>query len=299
MEQNVLDAIKGEVLLADGAIGTELLRLGLESGSFGELWNVERPNAVRSVYEAYCEAGARLLTTNSFRANPHSLASHHLEDRVVELNREAAKVAREAAAGRAWVLGSIGPFGGFLEPLGQTTSSEALSFFTIQAGALLEGGADGIVVETMTAVEEVEIAIRGARAAGAGVIVAMMTFGRARGSFRTMMGVSPEQAVKRMEEAGADIVGSNCGDGLSMEDYVDLVRILRSLTEKPVIIRPNAGRPNLMESEVQYRQTPTLMASQVKKLVRAGANIIGGCCGTTPEHIRLFGEAIRQQTCVL
>ncbi len=296
MVQNVLDAIKGEVLLADGAIGTELLRLGLESGGFGELWNVERPKAVRSVYEAYCKAGARLLTTNSFRANPHSLASHHLEDRVVELNREAAKVAREAAAGKAWVLGSIGPFGGFLEPLGQTTSGEALAFFTTQAGALLEGGADGIVIETMTAVDELEIAIRAARAAGARVIAAMMTFGRARGNFRTMMGVAPEQAVKRMEEAGADIVGSNCGDGLSMEDYVDLVRILRSLTEKPVIIRPNAGRPDLMESGFQYRQTPELMASQVKELVKAGANIIGGCCGTTPEHIRLFGEAIRQQT---
>jgi 5-methyltetrahydrofolate--homocysteine methyltransferase len=294
MRQNILDVVKTEVLLADGAIGTELFRLGLEAGGFGELWNVERPEAVRSVYEAYREAGARLFTTNSFRANRHSLASHHFEDRVIELNRQAAQIARDAAAGRAWVLGSIGPFGGFLEPLGQTTRDEALSFFTAQAGALLEGGADGIVIETMTAAEEVEIAIRAARTAGAGVIIAMMTFGRAKGSFRTMMGVSPQQAVKTMEEAGADIVGSNCGDGLSMEDYVDLTRIIRSSTEKPVIIRPNAGQPDLLDSGVQYRQTPELMARQVKELVRAGANIIGGCCGTTPEHIRLFGKAIQQ-----
>ncbi len=292
MNISLMDALGKGCLLADGAMGTELFHRGLEPGGFGELWNIEKPESVRSVHAAYCESGARFLTTNSFRANRQTLSSHHLEARTVEINRRAAQLAAEAAQGRAWVFGSIGPFGGFLEPLGSTTREEALAFFTEQARALLEGGADGIVVETMAATDECEAAIRAARAAGARVVVAMMTFGRSKGRFRTMMGVPPGDAVPAMTEAGADIVGSNCGEGLSMGDYADLVGEIRSLTAKPVIIRPNAGRPDLVGSETQYKQTPELMASQVKDLARAGANIIGGCCGTTPAHIRLFGQAI-------
>ncbi len=292
MTEKLLEAVGKGVLLADGAIGTELIRLGLEPGRFGEAWNVEKPEKVKAVHKAYCEAGARLLTTNSFRANRPTLASHGLGGRVAEINRGAAEVARAAADGNAWVLGSIGPFGGFLEPLGETTADQALSIFLEQARALLDGGADGIVIETMTAKEEIEVAVRAARLAGAPVVVAMMTFGRTRNGYRTMMGVSPEEAVRTCTSAGADIVGSNCGEGLSMEEYAEIVSRLRSLTDKPVIIRPNAGRPDLQGSEVQYRQTPEIMAGQLNALVRAGANIIGGCCGTTPEHIRLFRAAL-------
>ncbi len=296
MRQCILDAVKKGVLLADGAVGTELFRLGLEAGGFGELWNADRPEAVRSVYNAYVDAGARLLTTNSFRANRFTLANHHLENRTVELNRCAAALAREAAGDRAWVLGSIGPFGGFLEPLGTTTASEALAFFSEQARALLEGGADGIVIETMTAAEEADIAVRAARIAGASVVVAMMTFGKARDEYRTMMGVTPQKAVQTLVDAGADIIGSNCGEGLSMPEYCELVRTFRALTDKPIIIRPNAGRPDAADTGAQYRQTPELMARQARDLVEAGASILGGCCGTTPEHIRLFGCALTDQT---
>lgn len=293
MKQNLLETVKRNVLLADGAIGTELLRMGLEPGEFGELWNIERPDAVRQVHSAYRAAGARLLTTNSFRANRHTLARHHLDDRTVELNRQAARIACEAGEGEVWVLGSIGPFGGFLEPLGPTKEDEALAFFTEQARALLEGGADGIVVETMTAIQEAEVALRAARAAGAPVLVGMMTFGKAKSGFRTMMGVTPQQAVSGMVAAGADMIGTNCGEGLSMTGYADLVRALSALTDKPVVVRPNAGRPGLANAEVQYVQTPELMAGQVPDLVRAGASVIGGCCGTTPEHIRLFAQALQ------
>ncbi len=293
MAHNLLDEVGSGVLLADGAIGTELFRLGLEAGGFGEAWNIEKPELVTAVHKAYCEAGARLLTTNSFRANRPTLASHGLDDRLVEINRRAAEVARAAADGIGWVLGSIGPFGGFLEPLGTTPADQAFSFFQEQARALLDGGADGIVIETMTAKDEIDVAVRAARSAGARVVVAMMTFGKTRNGYRTMMGVSPGEAVQVTTAAGADIIGSNCGLGLSMAEYAEIVASLRSLTDKPVIIRPNAGRPDLQGNDVRYHQTPEIMAGQLGALVRAGANIIGGCCGTTPEHIRLFGAALR------
>jgi 5-methyltetrahydrofolate--homocysteine methyltransferase len=294
MSESLSDAVRSKVLLADGAVGTELLRLGLGPGGFGESWNIELPERVISVHKAYYEAVARLLTTNSFRGNRATLASHGLAEQVVEINRRAAELARTAVDGNGWVLGSIGPFGGFLEPLGPTSASEALSLFEEQARALLEGGADGIAIETMTAKEELEVAIRAARAAGAPLVVAMMTFGKTKNGYRTMMGVSPADAVEVASAAGADVVGSNCGQGLSMEEYAELVGQFRALTGKPVIIRPNAGQPDLFGAQVQYHQTPQMMADQICDLVRAGANIVGGCCGTTPEHIRLFGQVLRR-----
>ncbi len=295
MGESLSDAIRSRVLLADGAMGTELFRLGLEPGGFGEAWNIERPEQVMSVHRAYHEAGAELLTTNSFRGNRLALAAHGLDDQVAEVNRRAAQLARAVVNGDGWVLGSIGPFGGFLEPLGTMSASEAFALFEEQARALLDGGADGIVIETMTAKEEIEVAIRAARSAGASLIVATMTYGKSRNGYRTMMGVSPEEAARVCSAAGADILGSNCGQGLLMGEYAEIVRQLRGLTDKPVVIRPNAGRPDLAGTQVQYEQTPKLMADQVSELVRAGANIVGGCCGTTPEHIRLFGQALQQK----
>jgi 5-methyltetrahydrofolate--homocysteine methyltransferase len=276
-------------------MGTELLRLGLDAGGFGETWNIEHPERVLSVHKSYCESGARLLTTNSFRGNRATLASHGMTEKVVEINRRAAELARAAMNGNGWVLGSMGPFGGFLEPLGPTSANEARSLFEEQARALLEGGADGIAIETMTAREEFEAAIRAARAAGAILVVAMMTFGKTKNGYRTMMGVSPEDMIEAATAAGADVVGSNCGQGLTMEQYAELVGRLRALTGKPIIIRPNAGQPDLLGGRVRYHQIPQSMADRVSDLVRAGANIIGGCCGTTPEHIRLFGEELRRR----
>ena len=292
MSDTLLEAVRHKVLLADGAIGTELLRLGLDAGGFGESWNIERPEQVLSVHKAYREAGARLLTTNSFRGNRATLSGHGLTERVEEINRRASELAREAANGDSWVLGSIGPFGGFLAPLGPTSENEARSLFEEQARALLNGGADGIAIETMTAREELDAAIRASRAAGAKLVVAMMTFGKTKKGYRTMMGVSPEEMIETAAAAGADVVGSNCGQGLSMQQYVELVGRFRALTGKPIIIRPNAGLPDLQKGKVKYNQIPQTMADCVRDLVRAGANIIGGCCGTTPEHIRLFGQAL-------
>jgi 5-methyltetrahydrofolate--homocysteine methyltransferase len=294
MREPVTSALRSGLLVADGAIGTELQRRGLEPGACAEGWNLQHPDQVEEVHRAYVEAGARFLTTNSFRGTRFALAGFGLGDRAAEVNRRAAELARRAAGDGAWVLGSIGPFGGFLEPLGDTSAEELHSWFLEQATALLEGGADGIVLETMAAREEVAVGIRAARAAGAALVAALMTFEKGKESCRTMMGVSPGDAAKFMADEGADVVGSNCGTGLSMPDYAAIVAGFRSAADKPVLIRPNAGSPKLVGDRIVYGQPPAAMAAEVVSLADAGASIIGGCCGTTPEHIRAFSSALRR-----
>jgi 5-methyltetrahydrofolate--homocysteine methyltransferase len=292
MREAAIDALRNRLLVADGAIGTELQRRGLEPGACAEAWNIEHPDQVEGIHSSYVQAGARFLTTNSFRGTRHALAAFGWGDRARELNHRAAHLAKAAAGDRAWVLGSIGPFGGFLEPLGDTTREQLHSWFLEQAEALLEGGADGIVLETMAAKEEVEVGIQAAQAAGASLVVAMMTFEKGRDGCRTMMGVSPGNAAKLMTDAGAHIVGTNCGTGLLMTDYAEIASRFRSAVDVPVVVRPNAGSPVLVGERVVYSQPPAEMAAEVVLLAGAGANIIGGCCGTTPEHIRAFAGAL-------
>jgi 5-methyltetrahydrofolate--homocysteine methyltransferase len=292
MTRSLIDALDGRTLLADGAIGTELQRRGLEPGACAESWNAGRPDQVAAVHRAYVEAGARLLTTNSFRGTRFALAGFGLADQTVELNRRAAELAKAAAGERAWVLGSMGPFGGFLEPLGETSVEQLYSWFFEQAAALLEGGADGIVVETMAAREEVETAIRAARSAGASVVAAAMTFEKGREGHRTIMGVNPGDAARIMVDAGADIVGTNCGTGLIIRDYVQIVAQFCEAVGVPILVRPNAGAPQVAGDRVYYTQSPEAMASEISALISAGARIIGGCCGTTPDHIRAFAQVL-------
>jgi len=292
MTTGFLEHLDSHTVLADGAIGTQLQLRGLEPGAFGELWNVDHPGLVESVHRNYCDAGARCLTTNSFRSNRLTLAQHGLTGRAQELSRAAAAIASRVAAGRAWVFGSMGPFGGFVEPLGETPADDLLEAFVEQARALLEGGADGIVVETMSALEEAEIAVRAARSAGSPVIVAMMTFGKGPGGYRTMMGVTPEKAAVALRDAGADVVGTNCGVELSLEDYEGIVRAMAGAVSCPIIVRPNAGLPTLVGTEAKYLQEPAAMAAEIGRLARAGARVVGGCCGTNPEHIALFRQSL-------
>ncbi len=292
MKPNILNPPAHRVYLADGAIGTELQKRGLEPGTIGESWNADHPEAVQSVHRDYVSSGARIVTTNSFSANRHSLCRYSLERRVEELNRRASAIAREAAGDDVLVLGSIGPFGDFLAPLGTTEPSEVKHWFLEQSRALLEGGADGIVVETMAALDEADVAVRAAREAGAPIVVGLMTFNKNKGGYRTMMGATPPQCAKALLEAGADVIGSNCGVELSIADYAEIVRQMRSCTDKPIEIRPNAGQPELAGTKVVYKQAPEIMAQEVTELAAAGANIIGGCCGTSPEHIRRFGQRL-------
>lgn len=293
MGPDILEHVNDRALLADGGIGTELQRVGLEPGACAEVWNVEHPEKVRAIHHAYVDAGAQLITTNSFRGNRFALSSYGLESQVARLNRRAAEIAREATKGRALVMGSIGPLGSSLEPLGEISSQDAFNWFVEQAQALLEGGVDVIIIETMTAAEELELAVRAARQVGASTIFATMAFNKVKDGYRTMMGVAPEQAIEAMARAGADVIGLNCGAHMAVEDCARIVKQFRACCNKPIIAQPNAGQPELVGSEIVYRQTPEAMAAEIGLLVPAGASIIGGCCGTTPEHIRLFGERLK------
>lgn len=292
MKPELLEALRHQILVADGAIGTELQRAGLEPGACCEAWNLERPDTVAALHRAYLEAGARLITTNSFRANRVALTRFALDSRVEEINHAAARIACQAAGDQAWVMGSIGPLGGFIEPLGEITRETAFNAFSEQAAALIAGGADAIIIETMTAIEELEIAVPAARQAGASVVLASMAFDKTDGGYRTMMGVSVEQAMAAMMRAGADIIGCNCGAGLVMKDYVEIVGRIRAASDKPIIVQPNAGQPEMIGSEIVYRQPASIMTERIGDLTRAGAGVIGGCCGTTPEHTRLFNAAL-------
>ncbi len=283
----------GRPLLCDGATGTELHRLGVEPGACPEALNADRPDLVRRLHRSYLDAGARLLTTNTFGGNRFRLELHGAGARATELNRAGAALARETAAGGAFVLGDIGPSGGIFAPLGDLDPTEAYDAFLAQAAALLGGGADGILVETMTALDEMEVAVRAARDAGAPVVLASFAFDRVKtGVPRTMMGLAPADAASAAEGFGVDVVGCNCGTSLSSDDYVTVVEELRSGTSLPLLAQPNAGLPELTRTGTVYHETPASMARTVRRLADAGAAIVGGCCGSTPAHVEAFREAL-------
>ena len=274
------------VLLGDGAMGTELQRAGLRPGQAGESWNLEQPERVETIHRAYAEAGSDLVLTNTFGANQWVLGRYKLAGSLEAINRAAAELARRAVPQGVFVLGDIGPTGALLKPLGEATLDEFHDAFLRQAQALIAGGADGILVETMSAIEEAVAAVRAAREAGATLVVGSMAFDRMKdGSFRTMMGVRPEAAARALVEAGANLIGANCGTNMTVADYSQLAWALGSAVACPVMIQPNAGRPELVDGRTVYRLSPADFGGQMRAVVEAGARVIGGCCGTTPAHI--------------
>jgi len=280
------------ILIADGAWGTQLQAAGLGVGECPEEWNISRPQAVRAIAAAYVQAGAEMILTNSFGGSAPALARYGLGERVAEINRVAAELSL-AAAGDALVAASVGPSGELLAPLGEISVSEMEGFFREQIAALLTGGIRAVCVETMSAVEEAACAVRAAKALDKDVdVISTMSFNRTPSGYRTMMGVDPETAVRVLSDAGADILGSNCGQGI--EQMVPLAAEFRALTDRPILIQANAGLPELVGGKTVYRQTPELMARYVPDLVASGAVIVGGCCGTTPEHIRAIAEQIER-----
>lgn len=257
-------------------------------------WNAERPADVEAVHAAYVAAGCRLVTTNSFGGSRSMLARHGLEAHAAEWNRLAARTARLAAGDENWVLGDVGPFGDFLEPLGDTTEDELAEIFRAQIEALLEGGADAILVETMSDPAEAAVGIRAAKSVANIPVVATFSFQKSAGGFRTMMGVSVAEALGRAAEAGADIVGANCGTDLTLRDYAELAaEIVGAAGSRPAILQPNAGAPKPVGDAVVYDASPEEMAASARELRSAGIAIIGGCCGTTPAHLAAMATALK------
>jgi 5-methyltetrahydrofolate--homocysteine methyltransferase len=287
----LLAAARERVLLADGAMGTQLQQAGLASGGCGEAWNLDHAERVLAIQRAYVEAGSDCLITNTFGASRIMLARHGEADRAEAINRAGVEIARRALGDRAGlVLGDIGPFGGLMEPYGDVARADVERAFREQARALVASGADAVVIETQTALEELEVAIAAAREAGAPAVIGSVAFDRTLDGqdVRTMMGVAPEQAAEFMAARGVDVVALNCGTGIDMEVAAAVVRRYLSACALPVMAQPNAGQPVLEDFKVVYRQTPDEMAAGLPGLLAAGARIVGGCCGSTPAHIGRF-----------
>jgi methionine synthase I (cobalamin-dependent) len=286
--------LQQRVLVGDGATGTQLQALGLAPGECGLRWNVDAPDRVRQVHQRYLDAGADLLTTNTFSGTTLALAAYGLDAQADELNRAGAALAREVAGGRAFVLGDIGPFGGLLEPLGETPPEVAAAAFRRQAAALLEGGADALLIETMSDPAEAQLAIAAARDAGAACIVATFTFQHSPAGLRTMMGSDVATALHAA--AGADVVGANCGTELSLDDYARLAaELVAHAGGRPVIVQPNAGSPVVEAGRVVYRTDPAEFGRAAARFVAAGVRIVGGCCGTGPAHIAALAAAVKSR----
>jgi len=295
MKRLLQDAIRDRPLLGDGAVGTQLMIAGLEQGNCGEAWNLTHPEQVLAIQRRYVEAGSDCLITNTFGGSRIMLNRHSEADHVVEVNRAGVEIARQAFGDKeGYVLGDIGPFGGLLEPFGDFTEAQVRSAFEEQAAALVEAGADAVIIETQTSLEELLIGIQACQAAGAKCIIGSMAYDVTLdgSTFRTMMGIEPERAAEFMEEHGAHIVALNCGTGMEMERARDAVERYKKATSLPVMVQPNAGKPQLINMKVVYDETPEQMVKALIPLLEAGANIVGSCCGSTPEHIRAFRKAM-------
>lgn len=295
MTIRLLDAVRERPLLADGAMGTQLMLAGLEQGLSGEAWNLTHPDRVLAIQRRYAEAGADCILTNTFGASRIMLARHGHDGQVAAINRAAVQIAREAFGGRAgYVIGDIGPFGGLMEPYGEVAESAVREAFEEQAAALVGAGADAIIIETQTSLEELQLGLEAARTAGAACVIGSMAYDVTLdgSTFRTMMGIDPERAAAFMEEHGADVVALNCGTRMDMTRAREAVERYRAVTPLPVMVQPNAGQPKLVNMRVVYDETPEEMVRGVVPLLEAGARIVGGCCGSTPDHIRAFRQAI-------
>ena len=284
---------KGEILVSDGAWGTYLHAKGLSSSECPELWNINHTEEVKDIPQSYLKAGADLVETNSFGANSFKLSHYGLSNRVFELNETAAKISRQAAGSDGIVMGSVGPTGKILM-MGDVAADEIYEAYKEQVIALDKGGVDAIIIETMSDLDEAKLAIKAAKENTACEVICTMTFERTvDGEYRTMMGVSPTEMVHELVPEGVDIIGANCGNGI--EGMVDIVKEIRQADRDiPILVHANAGMPVYQDGETIFPETPEQTASYVKEIVNAGVNIIGGCCGTTPEHIRQIVRVVSE-----
>jgi 5-methyltetrahydrofolate--homocysteine methyltransferase len=290
MKEALLDLAQRRPVIFDGAMGTMLMASGLAAGEVPERLNVDRPEEVMDIHRRYYEAGADVVHTNTFGANPVKLADRGCADQAARLNLEAARIAREVCPEGGYVAGDIGPTGKMMAPLGEVTREQMEEAFQAQAEALLEGGVDLISVETMFSLDEALAAVSGARKAGAGLVVAATTYQRTPRGFFTVMGEAPDRCASAFEEAGVDVIATNCT--LGSNDMIELTRELRASTGKPLLVQPNAGKPVTRKGMTRYEQSPESFSRDARAIVEAGAAMVGGCCGTDDRFIRALREAL-------
>ncbi|HEX2393869.1 MAG TPA: homocysteine S-methyltransferase family protein [Bacteroidales bacterium] len=287
------DVKQGKILVSDGAWGTFLHEKGLLPGECPEMWNLSRPDEVFMIAKSYIDAGSDIIETNSFGGNPFKLAAFGLAEKTYDINRAAAAISRRAAGDNKHVLGSIGPTGKMII-MGDVTAEELYVAFKEQAIALFEGGADALVVETMSDIEEARAAVKACKENTRAEVICTMTFEKTGDNiFHTMMGITPSVMAAEMFETGADIIGANCGNGI--RNMIGIVKEIRSVNKEiPILIHANAGAPVYRDGKTMFPESPEEMAEFVEMLVEEGANVIGGCCGTTPHHIRKIAEIIKR-----
>lgn len=290
--ENILERLhRGDVIVGDGALGTQLMKRGLKHGDPPEIMNLTRPSILEEIAAEYLDAGAEIITTNSFGASSLRLKQFSLDKDAEEINRSAVRAVRRAVGDRAYVSASVGPTARMLKPSGDTDPEEVFSSLQNQIRILLEAGVDMICIETMMDATEAALAIQAARSLDTRIpVMATMTFGKTPQGFFTMMGSSIEGAAAAMEKAGADIIGSNCGSGA--EVMVEIAREFRRVSKLPIAIQSNAGLPVAADSGLVYPETPEFFAEKTVELLKLGVQIIGGCCGTGPEHIRAIRKAV-------
>jgi 5-methyltetrahydrofolate--homocysteine methyltransferase len=294
-----LERLKSEILVFDGAMGTMLFEAGLAEGACPEAWNETHPDVIRNIHKAYFDAGSDFVETNTFGGTRLRLGAHGLAERARELNALGARVARSVCPPGKYVAGSIGPTGHLpdtFEPLGDISEEEFYENFREQALGLAEGGADLLAVETMMYPEEAVVAIRAAKESTGLPVMCSMFFQweKNQNRDRTMWGTSPEQAAEILMEAGADVVGCNCGDG-GPERAAGIMQAMRKVTNGLLIAYPNAGLPRIRAGRTTYELSPEEMATRYPAILDAGANIVGACCGSTPAHITRIAEVVRKR----
>jgi len=300
------ERIKQGLFLLDGAMGTQLIARGIEAGTCNDYLNIKSSDIISDIHRSYFEAGSDAVLTNTFGANKYALGRYGFDGEIARINTAGARIARRAVGEEKYVLGDIGPSGDFLQPLGGLKPQELKEAFAAQARALLTGGIDGFIIETMTALDEATIAVEAIKSVcGKLPVFASMAFDKVAGGFRTMMGVDVELAVAKMVSLDVDAVGFNCGTA-TLNEYVELaqkfVSAVNTLQKKrgtsheprvTILAEPNAGKPELVDGKAVYKVSPKDFAAAAEKIHSAGVSIIGGCCGTGPEHIKAMVKKLK------
>lgn len=284
------------LFLLDGAMGTQLMARGIESGKCNEMLNIESPQIILDIHRSYIQAGSDAVYTNTFGANEITLARHGLADKVEQINKAAVKIAKQAIGDDKYVIGDIGPSGDFLKPLGTLEPDVLKNAYAKQAKALCDGGVDGFIIETFMALDEAKVAAEAVKSVCGLPVFVSLAFDAAGTDFRTMMGASVEMFVSEFSALGVDTIGFNCGT-LKMEQYLSLAeKFTKLLAGKNIslLAKPNGGKPELVDSRAVYKLSDKDFADWLEKIHKAGAILIGGCCGTTPAHIKAMCEKVKK-----